>query len=72
MDYISNILSWFMTKFESRGAHGRREQSNASDTRVYTGSDLREDKNPTSYVRRLYYNCLGRDLLYPSFYRLRG
>jgi hypothetical protein len=24
------------------------------------------------HVRRLYYDSLGRDPLYPSFYRLRG
>jgi hypothetical protein len=40
--------------------------------RVYTGLGLREDKNPMSCVHWLYYNCLGRDPLYPSFYRLRG
>jgi hypothetical protein len=61
-----------MTRFESRGAHGRGEQWNARDTRDYTGSCLREDKDPMSYMRRLYYDCLGQDPLYPSFYRLRG
>jgi hypothetical protein len=40
--------------------------------RVYIGSGLHEDKNPTSYVCQLYYDCLGRDPLYPSFYRLSG
>jgi hypothetical protein len=40
--------------------------------RVYTGSELHEDKNPTSCVRRLYYDSLSRDPLYPSFYRLGG
>jgi hypothetical protein len=50
---------WFMTRFESRGAHGCGEQWNARDTRVYTGSGLREEKNPTSYVHQLYYDCLG-------------
>jgi hypothetical protein len=39
--------------------------------RVYIGLGLHEDKNPMSCVRQLYYNCLGRDPLYPSFYRLR-
>jgi hypothetical protein len=39
--------------------------------KIYTGLGLREDKNPMSYVRRLYYDCLGRDPLYPSFYRIR-
>jgi hypothetical protein len=29
-------------------------------------------KNPTSCVCRLYYDCLSRDSLYQSFYRLRG
>jgi hypothetical protein len=33
---------------------------------------LREDKNPMSCVHQLYYDCLGRDPLYPSFYRLKG
>jgi hypothetical protein len=61
-----------MTIFESRGAHERGEQWNARDTRVYTGLDLHEDKNPTSYVHQLYYDSLGRDPLYLSFYRLRG
>jgi hypothetical protein len=40
--------------------------------RIYTGSNLCEDKNPTSCVCWLYYDSLGRDPLYPSFYRLRG
>jgi hypothetical protein len=48
-----------MTRFESRGAHGRGEQWNTRDMRVYTGLDLCEDKNPTSCVRRMYYDCLG-------------
>jgi hypothetical protein len=55
-----------------RGAHGCGEQCNARDTRVYIGSCLREDKNPTSYVCRLYYDCLDRDPLFPSFHRIRG
>jgi hypothetical protein len=59
-----------MTRFESRGAHGCGEQWNKRDTRVYTGPGIHEDKNPMSYVRQLYYDCLGRDPLYPSFYRL--
>jgi hypothetical protein len=65
-------LSWFMTRFESRGAHGSGEQWNARDTRVYTGSRLPDVKNPTSCVCRLYYDYLGRYPLYPAFYRLRG
>jgi hypothetical protein len=40
--------------------------------RVYTGSDLYEDKKSTSCVHQLYYDSLGYDPLYPSFYRLRG
>jgi hypothetical protein len=59
-----------MTRFEGRGAHGCGEQWNARDMRVYTDSGLREDKTPTSYVCWLYYDCLGRDPLYPSFYKL--
>jgi hypothetical protein len=39
---------------------------------VYTGLGLREDKNPMSCVRRLSYDCLGRDPFYPSFYRPKG
>jgi hypothetical protein len=39
---------------------------------VYIGLGLLEDNSPTSYVRRLYYHCLGRDPLYPSFYMLGG
>jgi hypothetical protein len=50
---------WFMTRFESRCAHKRGEQWNARDTRVYIGSGLREDKNLTSCVRQLYYDCFG-------------
>jgi hypothetical protein len=61
-----------MTRVESRGAHGCGEQWNTSDTRVYTGSGLRENKPPTFCVGQLYYDCLGRDPLYPSFFRLRG
>jgi hypothetical protein len=40
--------------------------------RVDTGSGLPEDNNPTSYGHQLYYDYLGRDPHYPSFYRLRG
>jgi hypothetical protein len=54
-------LSWFMTRFESRDTHGCAEQWNARDTRVYTSSGLREDKNPTSCIHRLYYDCFSRD-----------
>jgi hypothetical protein len=61
-----------MTRFDSRDAHGCGEQWNARDTRVYTGSSLHEDKNSMYCVCQLYYDCLGRDPLYPSFYRLRG
>jgi hypothetical protein len=49
---LAHTLSWFMTKFESRGAHRCGEQWYARDKRVYTGSGLREDKNPKSYVCR--------------------
>jgi hypothetical protein len=66
------FLSWFITRFESRSAHGRGDQWNTSDMRVYTGSGLREDKNTTSCVRQLYYDYLDRDPLNHSFYRLRG
>jgi hypothetical protein len=64
-------LSWFMTRFESRGTHGHGEQWTARDARVYTGSGLYEDKNPMSGVHQLYYDCLGQDPLYPSFYGLK-
>jgi hypothetical protein len=37
------VLSWFMTRFESRGAYRYVEQWNARDTRVYIGLGLRED-----------------------------
>jgi hypothetical protein len=60
------------TRFKSRGAHRCDEQWNTRGTRVYTGSDLHEDRNPTPCVRQLYYDCLGRDPIYPSFYRIRG
>jgi hypothetical protein len=60
-----------MTRFESRGAHGCGEQWNIRDMRVYTGSGPPEDNNPTSCVRRLYYDCLGRNPLYLSFCWLR-
>jgi hypothetical protein len=40
--------------------------------RVYTGSGLPEDNSPISCVRQLYYDYLGRDPLYPSFYMLKG
>jgi hypothetical protein len=56
-----------MTRFEIRGVPRCGEQWNASDTRVYTGSDLREDKNPMSYVRQLYYDLLGQDPSTPPF-----
>jgi hypothetical protein len=52
-------LSWFLTRFENRDAHGREEQWNARDMMVYTGSSLRDDKNPMSCVHRLYYDSLG-------------
>jgi hypothetical protein len=37
-------LSWFMTRFESRGAPEYGEYCHARDMRVYIGSGLREDK----------------------------
>jgi hypothetical protein len=49
IDYAPG-LSWFMTRFESKGAYGCRERWHARDMRVYTSSSLREDKNPTSCV----------------------
>jgi hypothetical protein len=67
----TTYLSWFMTRFESRVAHGLDEQWNVRDMRVYTGSCLPEDNSPMSCVHRLYYDCLGRDPLYPSFYMRR-
>jgi hypothetical protein len=39
---------------------------------VYIGLGFCEDKKPTSIVCQLYNDSLGRDPLYPSFYRLRG
>jgi hypothetical protein len=65
-------LLWFTTRSEIRGTHGCDEHWNARDMRFYTGSGHLEDNNPMSCVRRLYYDCLGRDPLYPSFYRIRG
>jgi hypothetical protein len=44
-------VSWFLTRFESRGAHGCREQWHGRDMMVYTGLSLHEDKNPASCVR---------------------
>jgi hypothetical protein len=41
-----------MTRFKSRGAHGCEEQWHVRDIRVYTGSGLYEDKNPTSFMCR--------------------
>jgi hypothetical protein len=45
-------VSRFMTRFESTGAHGCGQQWYARDMRVYTGSGLRENKNPMSCVHR--------------------
>jgi hypothetical protein len=67
-----NWILWFMTRFESRGAHGCDEQWNMRDMRVYAGSGLSEDNSPTSCVRWLYYDCLDRDPLYPYSYMLTG
>jgi hypothetical protein len=50
--HLCKNLSWFTTRFESRGALGWEEQWHARGTRVYIGSGLPEDKNPTSCVRR--------------------
>jgi hypothetical protein len=65
-------LSWFMTIFESRVAHECEEQWHTRDTRVYTGSGLEEDKNPTSCVCQCIMIHWVETPLYPSFYRLRG
>jgi hypothetical protein len=43
-----------MTTFESRAAHGRGEQWNARDTRVYIGSSLHEDKT----LRHVCVSCI--------------
>jgi hypothetical protein len=72
MGILTSVVLWFMTRFESSGTHGCDEQWNMRDMRVYIGSGLLEDNSPTSCVPQLYYDCLGRDPLYPSFYRLRG
>jgi hypothetical protein len=40
--------------------------------KVYIGSNLRKDKNPTSYVPQCIMICWVETPLYPSFYRLRG
>jgi hypothetical protein len=69
--YTPSVL-WFMTRFESRDAHGCGEQWNARDMRIYTSSSLREDKNPTSCIHQLYYDCFSRDPLYPSFCGIGG
>jgi hypothetical protein len=45
-------VSWFMTRFKSRGAHVCEEQWHARDMRVHIGLGLREDTNPTSCVHR--------------------
>jgi hypothetical protein len=37
---VGRIVLWFMTRFESRGDHGRGEQWNAREMRVYAGSGL--------------------------------
>jgi hypothetical protein len=66
----SHVVSWFMTRFESSGAHGCDEQWNTRNIKVYTSSGLPEDNSPTSSVRQWYYDCLGRDPLYLSFYML--
>jgi hypothetical protein len=58
-DFVSSLscfLSLFLSRLESRVAHGCGEQWH---TRVYTGLGLGEDKNPTSCVRQLYYDSLG-------------
>jgi hypothetical protein len=46
-----------MTRFESMGAHGCEEQWHVRDTRIYTGSGLRADKNPMSCVCRCIMFC---------------
>jgi hypothetical protein len=58
-NYFPGSLSWFMTSFESRGAHRCGEQWSARDMRFYTGSCLYGDKNPMPCVCRLYSDCLG-------------
>jgi hypothetical protein len=45
-------LSWFLTRFESKGAHRCKEQWHTTDTRVYTGPGLCEDEKPTSCVHQ--------------------
>jgi hypothetical protein len=52
-------LSWFMTRFKSRGAHRCDEQQNVRDMRVNTGPGLTEDNSPTCCVHWLYYDFLG-------------
>jgi hypothetical protein len=70
--YLRMPVSWFVTRFESTGAHRCDEQWNMRNMRVYTGLGLPEDNSPMSCVHRLYYDCLGRDPLYPYFYMPRG
>jgi hypothetical protein len=49
---VIHVCRGFMTRFDSRGAHGCEEQCHARGTRVYTGPGLREDSSPTSCVHR--------------------
>jgi hypothetical protein len=50
-------LSWFLTRFKRKDAHGSGEHWHARDTRIYIGSGLCEDKNSTSCVRRCIMIC---------------
>jgi hypothetical protein len=52
MKLMYYLMSWFMTRLESRGAHGCEEQWHIRDTRVYIGLGLREDENSTSCLRQ--------------------
>jgi hypothetical protein len=54
------------------GAHECEEQWRARNMRVYTGLSLREEKKPYIMCVSIYYDSLGYDPLYPSFYSLGG
>jgi hypothetical protein len=50
-------VSWFTTRFESRGAHVCKKQCHARDMRIYIGSGSHKDNNPTFCVCRCIMIC---------------
>jgi hypothetical protein len=67
-----SVLSWFMTSIKSRGAHGCGEQWQHKGHKVFRQVQTSMRIITLHPMIMVYYESLGWDPLYPSFYMPRG